>query len=109
MNPDNLKLILGIAAAVLTVFAPTIWEKIKPFFPKKTPTKGSSSRKGKEKEVEEDTENDSVSLQYLEFYSIHDIIEYLIEDRKKAKDKEGILLAGSFGSHIYNKMLEGVK
>ncbi len=109
MNPDNLKLILGIAAAALAIFAPTIWEKIKPFFPKKNPSKGPSARKGKPAEVDEDTDLEEINLQYLEFYSIHDIIEYLIEDRKKAKDKEGILLAGSFGSHIYNKMLEGVK
>ena len=106
MNPDTLQ-ILAIIGVALAAFAPKLWEKLKPFFPTPKPGPVPSPEKTTDDVDIVDAVDDG--FQYLRFYSVHDLIEFLMEDRKKAKDKEGLLLIGSFGSHIYNKLLEGVK
>ena len=38
----------------------------------------------------------------LETFSVHDIIEILIDERATAGDEEGVVILGSFGKHMYD-------
>jgi hypothetical protein len=105
ISPENLKLILGIASVALALFAPKLWEKLKPFFPKKETLKKLNPFSSSGKVVNDGLEISSV----LDIYTIHDVVEDLMEDRKKAKDEEGLLLIGTFGKHLYDNRIGGKK
>lgn len=38
----------------------------------------------------------------LKNFSVHDIVEILIEERATAGDEEGVVILGSFGKHMYD-------
>ena len=82
----NGKMLLGVVAVLLAVFAPQIWEKLKPYIP----SFGSSSASV------EDTED------------IHATIISLAEYFKEHKDLEGVKIAARLGNHVYEQYINDI-
>lgn len=99
IDPETLKLILGGAAVLLGLFAPKLWEKLQPYWPK---VKSMIPFMG-------DKDQDYIEIDSLDAYSLHEIVEYLITDRKAVKDDVGVQLVGTLGKHLYDLRLEQKK
>lgn len=99
IDPNTIKLVLAVVAGGLAIFAPTLWEKLKPFWPKAKAMFGFGDKKT----------DDEDEVEGLEAYSLHEIVEYLIADRKALKDDVGVQLVGTLGKHLYDLRLEQKK
>ena len=80
----NGKMLLGVVAVLLAVFAPQIWEKLKPYIPS---LKASRA---------EDTDD------------IHSTIISLAEYFKEQNDIEGVKIAARLGNHVYEQYINDI-
>lgn len=76
------KMIAGVVLVLLAVFAPQLWERLKPYLPNFT-----------KKSVAEDS------------LGIHASVQELIDYFHKEKDVEGVKIAARLGNHVYERRL----
>jgi hypothetical protein len=84
-TPGNIFMASGAGLFALWQFKDKIVAKWQELFPARKPSTTS---------VTDD--------ELLSNFSVHDIVEILIQERKEVGDDDGVMLIGTFGKHIYD-------